>query len=122
MRKQFRRTLLLFSSNSNLGELERFAGTDPGLSSFENQPLISAYVPEARFDGPVATVSILLFLILTAIAFDRILGLDRLFNEAMLKWKEKRAYERRNETIEARERLEAAFSDEDEDEKERQGR
>jgi len=62
-------------------------------------------------------VSVLLFLVLTAIAFDRILGLDRFFNEAVLKWKEKRAYERRNETIEARQRLEAAFSDDDEDEK-----
>ncbi|KAL4529994.1 hypothetical protein Ndes2526B_g04758 [Nannochloris sp. 'desiccata'] len=120
--KHHRRTTLLFGSKSNLGELERFAGTDPGLSSFEYQPMVTNYVPEARFDGPVATVSILLILILTAIAFDRILGLDILFNKAMLKWKEKRAYERRNETIKARERLEAAFSDEDEDEEGRESR
>jgi hypothetical protein len=86
------------------------------------QPAVLDYVPEARFDGPVATVSILLFLILTAIASDRIFGLDRLINKALLEWKEKRAYERRNETIEARERLEAAFSDDeenDENDKER---
>jgi hypothetical protein len=57
---------------------------------------------------------------LTAIASERILGLQAFINKALLRWKEKRAYERRNETIDARERLEAAFSDgDDEEEKEK---
>lgn len=101
-----------------MGELERFAGIDPGISSFDYQPPVSSYIPEPRFDGPVATVSILLFLLLTAIAFDRIFGLSKFVNEWLLKWKENRAYERRNETIEAREKLESLFSDNENDEDE----
>jgi hypothetical protein len=95
------------SAATNLGELERFA-IDPGMS-LDYQPPVSTYVPEARFDGPVATVSIVLFLLLTAIASERILGLQAVLNRKLLAWTEKRAYERRNETIDAREKLEASY-------------
>ena len=116
-RRRKHAAIVLFSS-SNLGELERFAGVDPGISSFDYQPPVSNYIPEPRFDGPVATVSIILLLLLTAIASDRILGLEKFVNEWLLKWKDRRAYERRNETIEAREKLEILFSDNENDDDE----
>lgn len=57
-------------------------------------------------DGSAIFGSLVLLVILLALTFERILGLDRFVNQAISKWKESRQYERRNEVIKARQALE----------------
>jgi hypothetical protein len=85
---------------------------------------LGSYAPEPRFDGAAASVAVISFIVLAGIGSDRIFNLTGLFNRALLNWKEKRAYERRNEAIDARARLEAALDAESEggDEEEGEGR
>ena len=99
------------SNRTNLGELERFAGPEQNIGAPIITQQIKDYAPEPRFDGPTAVLSIILFVTLAGIGADRILGLSLWFNKALLKWKEKRQYERRIEAIEARAKLESVFQD-----------
>lgn len=69
---------------------------------------------EVRVDGAAIGTSLLLLALLLGIAFERVLGLDRVINKFLLEWKERREYDRRNETIDARSKFERQFSsDED---------
>ncbi|KAF8067177.1 hypothetical protein HT031_002224 [Scenedesmus sp. PABB004] len=67
-------------------------------------------------DGASIGSSALLLVVLLALTFQRILGLDRLINQALADWKERRELARRSEVVRAREGLESSWSrDDDED-------
>lgn len=95
------------SSGSNLGELEKFATPDFPLPSSSFQTIDPGqYSPgDPHLDAPVAIISLLTVLILGGIGVDRIFNLSLFFKKLLLQWKEQREYERRNEIIEARQRL-----------------
>ena len=71
---------------------------------------------EAHLDGATSAVSIALLLLLLGITFQRVLGLDKVIDGLIRGWQERRAYRRRNATIEARQRLERSFEDDQEGE------
>eukprot|EP00877_Chromochloris_zofingiensis_P013895 jgi/Chrzof1/875/Cz01g32100.t1 len=56
--------------------------------------------------------SLVLLVVLLGIAFERILGLDRLIANALKAWKERQKYETRNKVINARQQLEQQWSGE----------
>lgn len=104
----------------NLGALERLGDVDADAAVLAAQ--VDQAPPgqqpefEAHLDGATAAVSIALLLLLLGITFQRVLGLDKVIDGLIRGWQERRAYRRRNATIEARQRLERSFEDDQEGE------
>ncbi|KAI8467895.1 MAG: hypothetical protein J3K34DRAFT_428952 [Monoraphidium minutum] len=97
--------------SSNLGALARTVA--PEAQTYEIDPYQQQRVSVESFanrgyaiDGGTAFVNGALLLLLFALAFERIFGLDKVINDALRRWKESRVEARRYEVLDARERLE----------------
>ena len=78
-------------SNNQLGQLERLVRVDADSSAIISQPYDAAEpLGSPRMDGPAAGASGLLLLVLLAISFERILGLDRVVNQWIKSWQQRR--------------------------------
>lgn len=117
-RKQARRIVTMRSSQSgdfvsNLGSLSGTVRIDDEAQSFANVQLVSpdSFAEQGiYFDAGAVGASLLLLVILLGLSFERILGLDRVIMKALKAWKSNRAYEKRNEIIDARQQLEQLWS------------
>ena len=70
--------LLNFRAEGNLGSLSRLLNEPEGIRPPSTAPEILPYNGELQFNGFAIFGSTVLLLILTAILFERILGLDKL--------------------------------------------
>ncbi|KAL4420268.1 hypothetical protein ABPG77_005608 [Micractinium sp. CCAP 211/92] len=101
---------------SNLGVLAPLAAPDPQQAALFVQQQQQAAPADfsgggiINVDGPAIAASLLVLLMLLALSFNRILGLERLLGKWLLALQERRQYERRNQVIEARLNLEQQFA------------
>ncbi|KAL4439998.1 hypothetical protein ABPG75_002999 [Micractinium tetrahymenae] len=100
---------------SNLGVLQPLAAPDPQQAALFLQQQQAAAADFSgggviNVDGPAIASSLLVLLLLLALSFNRILGLERLLGKWLLALQEPRQYERRNEVIQARLTLEQQFA------------
>lgn len=98
----------------NLGSLSSIAGDSRGTEDLARDFAASAshtFQPGVHVDLPAALGSLLLLAVLLAIAFERVLGLDRLVANALQEWRAKRVAQRRKDVIEARSRLERLYDE-----------
>lgn len=108
------RAVALSDFEQNLGALASTVKVDDQAETLANVQLVS---PE-RFaeqgivvDSGAIFASSLLLLLLLSLSLRRILGLDRLLAQALREWKVQRAYQRREEAILSREKLERLWQD-----------
>ena len=105
------------SLETNLGVLESTLTDGTRLDRDALQMALSheVYHPDMRFDSGAGTASLLVLILVAAIASDRILGLTRLWFTAVRHWQESRAYAERTKILEVRRRLEGQFGSDDDD-------
>jgi hypothetical protein len=65
------------------------------------------------FDGQAVFGSVLLLSLMLVLSFGRILGLDRFLDRSLRAWKEQRRERERWEILDARQRLEKQYNEED---------
>lgn len=102
------RAITLNRAEGNLGSLTRLLDEPPDLQTPAISPNLLPISGEPRFDFLAIFSSTVLLVILLAILFERILGLDKLLANFLRRVSAKRAAERRR-------RLERSYNRDDED-------
>jgi hypothetical protein len=99
-----------------MGQIAGMLDKDASLSSSEAQAMLEApsrdFTGGLYFDGPAVFGSLVLFSLMIALAFGRVLGLDQYVTKTMKTWREERRDKERWEVIEARKRLERQYEEE----------
>lgn len=102
---------------SNLGVLQRVVEVNPGMDDPYGMQRVSVESFSSRgfyMDAPSIVSSAVLLLVLLALTFQRILGLDRFITKAMRDWKDARELERRSEVLRVKQSLEDSWDQEKE--------
>ena len=109
---------MLLCSYPNLGEIGGMLERDSELSAADAQAMLDApgrpYSPSGLyFDGPAVFGSLTLLTLMLVLSFGRVLGFDQWWAKKLKQYKERRRDAERWRIIEARQRLQQQFDDEE---------
>lgn len=98
------------SLSQNYGSLSGIIQDTRGAEAFTTTSS-EAFTPGIHVDVTATLGSLILLIILLGIAFERVLGLDRIVSNALQEWKAKRVAKRRKDMLDAKDRLERLFGE-----------
>lgn len=103
-------------SYPNLGQIAGMLNKDQSLPPSEAQAMLEVpskpFTGGLYFDGFAVFGSLVLFTLMIALSFGRVLGVDQYMARTLKTWREEKRDRERWEVIEARKKLEKMYEDE----------